>query len=168
MFFPFLNNLKDLDLSYKTDLDFCDCFRRIKNPSHNRIGVHFKDSDTYISFSLLLNYPLCKRIVFQTGQEVTKQEFTKVGSLYKKEKKTWGCKIMRRSQALGRLCVRVCNKNTNFSPSELTLGKKTISKMTGPFWSPPILSSCIKPFCNLCKMITKSLQPIKSDKRRKK
>ena len=23
---PFLNNLKDLDLSYKTDLDFGDCF----------------------------------------------------------------------------------------------------------------------------------------------
>ena len=27
---PFLNNAKDLDLSYKTDLDFWDCFRREK------------------------------------------------------------------------------------------------------------------------------------------
>ena len=28
--FPFLNNLKDLDPSYKTDLDFWDCFGRGK------------------------------------------------------------------------------------------------------------------------------------------
>ena len=29
--FTFLNNLKDLDLSCKTDLDFWNCFRRKKN-----------------------------------------------------------------------------------------------------------------------------------------
>ena len=28
---PFLNNPKDLDLSYKTDLDFWDCFGRKKH-----------------------------------------------------------------------------------------------------------------------------------------
>ena len=28
---PFLNNPKDLELSYRTDLDFWDCFRRKKN-----------------------------------------------------------------------------------------------------------------------------------------
>ena len=28
---PFLNNPKDLDLSYKMDLDFWDCFGRKKN-----------------------------------------------------------------------------------------------------------------------------------------
>ena len=28
---PFLNNPKDLDLSYKTDLDFWDCFGKKKN-----------------------------------------------------------------------------------------------------------------------------------------
>ena len=33
---PFLNNPKDLDLSYKTDLDFWDCFGRKKTPSSNR------------------------------------------------------------------------------------------------------------------------------------
>ena len=27
---PFLNNPQALDLSYKTDLDFCDCFGRKK------------------------------------------------------------------------------------------------------------------------------------------
>ena len=35
--FLFLNNLKDLDPSYKMDLDLSDCFGREKtNPSHNR------------------------------------------------------------------------------------------------------------------------------------
>ena len=33
---PFLNNLKDLDLSYKTDLDLWDCFGREKPPSYKR------------------------------------------------------------------------------------------------------------------------------------
>ena len=33
---PFLNNLKDLDLSYKTDLDFWDCFGRGKPPSYKQ------------------------------------------------------------------------------------------------------------------------------------
>ena len=33
---PFLNNLKDLDPSCKTDLDLWDCFGRKKNPSYNR------------------------------------------------------------------------------------------------------------------------------------
>ena len=33
---PFLNNPKDLDPSYKTDLDLWDCFGRKKTPSHNR------------------------------------------------------------------------------------------------------------------------------------
>ena len=33
---PFLNNPKDLDPSYKTDLDFWDCFGSNKNPSYNR------------------------------------------------------------------------------------------------------------------------------------
>ena len=31
---PFLNNLKDLDLSYKTDLDLWDRFWKEKNPSY--------------------------------------------------------------------------------------------------------------------------------------
>ena len=31
---PFLNNLKDLDPSYKMDLDFWDCFGREKPPSY--------------------------------------------------------------------------------------------------------------------------------------
>ena len=30
MGFSFLNNLKPLDLSYKTDVDFWDCFEREK------------------------------------------------------------------------------------------------------------------------------------------
>ena len=34
---PFLNNPKCLDLSYKTDLDFCNCFGRKITPSYNRI-----------------------------------------------------------------------------------------------------------------------------------
>ena len=34
-YFPLPNNSKDLDLSYKTDLDFCDCFGREKNLSYN-------------------------------------------------------------------------------------------------------------------------------------
>ena len=29
-FFSFQNNPKNLDLSYKTDLDLCDCLRRVK------------------------------------------------------------------------------------------------------------------------------------------
>ena len=29
-FFPFQNNPKNLDLSYKTDLDLCDCLGRVK------------------------------------------------------------------------------------------------------------------------------------------
>ena len=33
---PSLNNPKDLDLSYKTDLDFWDYFERKKTSSHNR------------------------------------------------------------------------------------------------------------------------------------
>ena len=33
---PFLNNPKDLDPSYKMDLDFWDCLRRKKLPSYNR------------------------------------------------------------------------------------------------------------------------------------
>ena len=33
---PFLNDPKDLDPSYKTDLDLCDCFGRKKTPSYNR------------------------------------------------------------------------------------------------------------------------------------
>ena len=33
---PFLNNPKDLDPSYKTDLDFWDCFGRKKTPSYKR------------------------------------------------------------------------------------------------------------------------------------
>ena len=33
---PFLNNLKDLDPSYKMDLDFWDCFGRGKPPSYKR------------------------------------------------------------------------------------------------------------------------------------
>ena len=33
---PFLNNPKDLDLSYKMDLDLWDCFGREKTPSYNR------------------------------------------------------------------------------------------------------------------------------------
>ena len=33
---PFLNNLKYLDLSYKMDLDFWDCFGRAKPPSYKR------------------------------------------------------------------------------------------------------------------------------------
>ena len=33
---PFLNNSKDLDLSYKTDLDFLDCFGREISLSYNR------------------------------------------------------------------------------------------------------------------------------------
>ena len=32
----FLNNPKDLDPSYKTDLDFWDCLGRIKTRSYNR------------------------------------------------------------------------------------------------------------------------------------
>ena len=32
---PFLNNPKDLDPSYKIDLDFFYCFGREKNPSYN-------------------------------------------------------------------------------------------------------------------------------------
>ena len=35
-FCPFLNNYKDLDPSYETDLDFWDCFGKKKNPSYNR------------------------------------------------------------------------------------------------------------------------------------
>ena len=34
--FTFLNNPKDLDLSYKTDLDLLDCFGRKKTLSYNR------------------------------------------------------------------------------------------------------------------------------------
>ena len=33
---PFLNNPKDLDLSYKTDIDLWDCFGRKKTLSYNR------------------------------------------------------------------------------------------------------------------------------------
>ena len=33
---PFLNKPKDLDPSYKTDLDFWDCFGRKKTPSYKR------------------------------------------------------------------------------------------------------------------------------------
>ena len=33
---PFLNNPKDIDPSYKTDLDSCHCSRRKKTPSYNR------------------------------------------------------------------------------------------------------------------------------------
>ena len=33
---PFLNNPKDLDPSYKTDLDLWDCFGRKKTQSYNR------------------------------------------------------------------------------------------------------------------------------------
>ena len=33
-FLPFLNNPKDLDPSYKMDLDFWDCFGRKKTPSY--------------------------------------------------------------------------------------------------------------------------------------
>ena len=33
---PFLNNLKDLDPSYQTDLDFWDCFGRGKSSSYKR------------------------------------------------------------------------------------------------------------------------------------
>ena len=39
---PFLMNPKDLDLSYKTDLVFCDCFGRKKTPSYkqrNKVAV---------------------------------------------------------------------------------------------------------------------------------
>ena len=32
---PFLNSPKDLDLSYKTDLDLWDCFGRTKTLSYN-------------------------------------------------------------------------------------------------------------------------------------
>ena len=33
---PFLNSPRDLDPSYKMDLDFWDCFGRKLNPSYNR------------------------------------------------------------------------------------------------------------------------------------
>ena len=36
---PFLNNLKDLDLSYKTDLDLWDCLGRKKTLSCNQINM---------------------------------------------------------------------------------------------------------------------------------
>ena len=42
---PFLNNPKDLDLSYKTDLDLWDCFGWKKTPSFNRrntVGLNRK------------------------------------------------------------------------------------------------------------------------------
>ena len=49
---PFLNNPKDLDLSYKTDLDFWDCFGRKKAPSYKRRNtvitkVKFKPSSGF-------------------------------------------------------------------------------------------------------------------------
>ena len=57
----FLNNPKDLDPSYKTDLDLWDCFGRKKTPSYNRRntvksqhiivnGYTFRGSNSGISF----------------------------------------------------------------------------------------------------------------------
>ena len=41
---PFINNPKDLDLTYKTDLDFWDCFGRKISPTYKRrnmVGIAF-------------------------------------------------------------------------------------------------------------------------------
>ena len=40
---PFLNNSKDLDPFYKTDLDLWDCFGRKKTLSYNRRNAVFDD-----------------------------------------------------------------------------------------------------------------------------
>ena len=42
---PFLDNPKDLDPSYKTDLDFWDCLGRKKTPSYKRRNMVSADSD---------------------------------------------------------------------------------------------------------------------------
>ena len=52
---PFQNSLKDLDPSYKTDLDLWDCFGRKKNPSYIRgntvnapLALHFIKPGCYL------------------------------------------------------------------------------------------------------------------------
>ena len=44
---PFLNNSKDLDPFYKTDLDFWDCFGRKQNLSYNQIHMVFGYKDRF-------------------------------------------------------------------------------------------------------------------------
>ena len=54
---PFLNNLKDQDPSYKTDLDFWDCFVRGKTPSYKRrnmVYVFFTYETEFVLFLAVL------------------------------------------------------------------------------------------------------------------
>ena len=56
---PFLNNLKDLDPSYKTDLDFWDCFGRKKKSvlyprKYGMLNVVFILHDDRCSSSVIL------------------------------------------------------------------------------------------------------------------
>ena len=60
---PFLNNLKDLDPSYKTDLDLWDCFGRKKNPSYIRGNT--------VDY-LRIEYKVMKKIPLGTGKDPSK------------------------------------------------------------------------------------------------
>ena len=51
---PFLNNPKDLDLSYKMDLDFWDCFGRRKKPSYKRRNAVGGMASGYDLYEVLL------------------------------------------------------------------------------------------------------------------
>ena len=51
-----LNNLKDLDLSYKMDLDFLDCFGQKKNLSYNRrntVSLYFSAYALFVANSFM-------------------------------------------------------------------------------------------------------------------
>ena len=63
---PILNNPKCLDLSYKTDLDFWNCFGRKITPSYNRRNTvwHVKpvNSDEPMHLHILMQvFPVCMK-----------------------------------------------------------------------------------------------------------
>ena len=63
---PFQNNPKDLDLSYKMDLDFWDCFGRKKTPSYKRrntVCISSPEPSAYMNLKYYKHFAKC--VLFQ-------------------------------------------------------------------------------------------------------
>ena len=69
MILPFLNSHKDLDPSYKMDLDFWDCFGRKKTASYNRSNtVHCLPRYSFPIFSVIMIAYILPLTMFYPGE----------------------------------------------------------------------------------------------------
>ena len=76
--FPFLNNPKNLDLSYKIDLDYLDCFEREKISYNGRNLVQSDNSKLWhSSFSLptVLSHKMIVQWYFVNSEKVIGTDF---------------------------------------------------------------------------------------------